>query len=154
MSADVPYQTRTLPGSLRSPALPQGEGGRAGEGGFTLIEVIVALAILGLSLTVLFAIFSQSIARIRVNETRESERLLAQSLLQRTMLSDPIPADSAGRTDGFLWHVHIAPFGSEDDAHNWPQSAHEVTVTVAREGHPGDHVTLSTLRLGPKERVE
>lgn len=124
------------------------------DDGFTLLEVVVALAILGLSLTVLFAIFSQSVARTRSDETRENERVLAQSLLQRALLQEAVPESSSGREYGLSWRIDVIPFGGEDDTHNWPQSAKEVVVTVARTGHPGDHVTLRTLRLGPKERVE
>lgn len=127
----------------------------AREKGFTLLEVVVALAILGLSLGVLFGIFSQSVARTHANTMRENERLLAATLLQQALRPDHIPADNSGRTDnGLVWQLRAFPFGSEDDTHNWPESAIKVVVTVSRSDQPGDHVTLSTLRLGPKERVE
>jgi general secretion pathway protein I len=121
--------------------------------GFTLLEIVVALAILGLSLTVLFGIFSQSVARTRINETRAAERALANSLLMRATAADAVATDSAGKTDsGLVWHIRFAPYGDRDDAKNWPQGVSEVTVTVARaDAANPSSITLRTLKLVPKE---
>jgi general secretion pathway protein I len=119
--------------------------------GFTLLEIIVALAILGLSLTVLFGIFSQNVARTHLNEIRAAERALASSLLLSAEATTSAP-DSVGRTSsGFVWRVASTPYGSVEDDKNWPQRISEITVTVARADDPRTRVTLHTLKLVPKD---
>jgi len=123
------------------------------DAGFTLLEIIVALAILGLSLTVLFGIFSQSITRTHFNETRAAERALAASLLAQATSPDAAATDSAGKTQsGLVWRISFAPYGNHDDAKNWPHGVSEVTVRVARADAPNTSaVILRTLKLVPKE---
>jgi general secretion pathway protein I len=121
--------------------------------GFTLIEVVVALAILGMSLTLLFAIFSESLARERKNEVRGQERALAQSLLQRALL-EPVRNESGMTDQGFAWRVAYAPYGSQDDTRSWPNSAWELTVIVGDSSGAANRVTLHTLRLGAKEPLQ
>ncbi len=121
------------------------------DSGFTLLEIVVALAILGLSLTVIFGIFSQSIARNRSNDVGAGERAFAASLLAEEMATDRAPVASAGRASGDLnWRIDVAPFGSGDDAQAWPQKLEQVTVTVWRSDIAGPPVALRTLRIVPK----
>jgi general secretion pathway protein I len=118
--------------------------------GFTLLEIVVALAILGLSLTVLFGIFSQNVARTHLNEVRAEERALANALLLNAEAAVS-PTDSAGRTSsGLVWRVASVPYGSREDEKNWPEAVTEITVTVARAGDARARVTLRTLKLVPK----
>ena len=118
--------------------------------GFTLLEIVVALAILGVSLTVLFGIFSQNVARTHRNETRAEEGALANSLLLRAETAAS-STDSTGRTaSGFVWRVASRPYGSRDDEKNWPEALSEIVVTVARADDPRVVVTLHTLKLVPK----
>ena len=131
-------------------ASPPHGGTRSPDAGFTLLEIVVALAILGLSLAVLFAVFSQNIARTHRNETRAEARALANSLLLRAEGSDS-PTENAGKTaSGLVWRVALAPYGSRDDEKNWPEAVSEITVTVSRAGDPRTAITLRTLRLEPK----
>ena len=120
------------------------------EAGFTLLEIAVALAILGLALTVLFSIFSQNVARTHVNEVRAQERALADSLLLHAE-GEVSAGDSAGRTKaGLVWRVTSAPYGGSDDAKAWPQPLSQIVVTVGRTNDPREGITLRTLKLVPK----
>ncbi len=124
------------------------------DAGFTLLEIVVALAILGLSLTVLFGIFSQNVARTHLNEVRAEERALANSLLLNAE-AEASPANTMGRTkSGFVWRVASAPYGTSEDEKNWPQAVSEITVTVTRADDPRIKVTLHTLKLEPKAPVQ
>ena len=119
--------------------------------GFTLLEVLVAIAILSLSLGVIFGIFSQSIARTEANAGEAEARTLAQSLMERTR-AEP-PANASGVTDdGFVWRVEVAPYGSDEDRAAWSKDLEQVTVRVSWPGNLGSTRTLSltTLRLAPK----
>jgi general secretion pathway protein I len=127
--------------------------GHRTDEGFTLIEVVVALAILGMALTLLFAIFSQSLSRERKNEIRGQERALAQSLLQRALL-EPVRNESGTSDDGLVWQVVYAPYGSQDDTRSWSNSAWQLTVVVGDNSGANNRVTLRTLRLGAKEPLQ
>lgn len=122
------------------------------QSGFTLIEVLVALSILGISLGVLLAIFLQGLDRARESRSEAAARVLAQSLLvQARSEANPGMGGSAGKSAGFLWHLQIAPYGSAADRSAWQQSPAQIVATVSWRGDGGMRsITLSTLRLLPK----
>ena len=133
-----------------------GKGGRCTtvqEHGFTLIEVLVALTILAVSLTVLFAVFGHSLARNEESQSRMAARTLASSLLAQ---AESAPALSMGEVAGqvrpdLAWRVDVRPYGTARDQEAWPGNAAEISATVVwGERGPGQRLTLSTLRLLPK----
>jgi general secretion pathway protein I len=131
-------------------------GDRALPRGFTLVEVLVALAILSVSLVALLSVFGDNLQRavhIRDNAMAIS---LAQSLLATTASGRPLRAgDTAGDfADGFRWRKHIAPYGDASDAASWPLRAFQVRVEVLwTEGRIEHAATLDTLRLARKDAV-
>jgi general secretion pathway protein I len=127
------------------------------QSGFTLIEVLVALAILGISLAVLLHIFSESLDR-----SRESQNEMAASAIVQSLLADAGPSmslvqgDTEGKTaDGFSWRLHVEPYGSEDDRNAWTMNALSLTVTVGwKDGSETHAMTLTTMRSVPKEQSQ
>ncbi len=124
--------------------------------GFTLIEMIVALAILSISLGVLFGAFSQDMDRQRLNRAQLGARLLAQALLDQSAVSD---AQTIGNRhgvapDGLSWTVAAAPYGGPDDRKAWRAAPARVTATVewSFDGCP-HRVTLTTLRFLHKDEA-
>ena len=127
---------------------------RAGkeDRGFTLIEVLVALTILGLSFAVLMTLISRGLDTSRRSQLLAGASGLAQSLLAQAGVLTPIRVgNSQGSTEnGYAWLVHVEPFvvPDRDDA---LLSAAKVTVTVSwRDGDAPQEIELSTLRLMPK----
>lgn len=123
------------------------------DNGFTLMEVLVALAILAMSLGVLLGIFSQALDRVREGQIKASANNLAKTLLLRAETADPSEIkDASGVSDPELrWRIHIQDYGSEQDRTNWPQRAVQVSTIVSWEDHGRDRsITLSTMRLLPK----
>jgi general secretion pathway protein I len=123
-----------------------------GRRGFTLIEVMVAFAILMLALGTLLPVFGQMLDRGARGQEEVRAAALAQSLLDRVGADLPL---TDGRTDGeaegFGWHLLIRPHGNSEDQANWVATAHEVELTVA--WHVGGRVReerFSTIRLGPR----
>src|SRR5690242_251618 len=121
---------------------------------FTLVEVVVALAILALSLSVVFAAMSNGIGRLSQADSAVTAASLAQSLLARTGVEIPL---REGRTDGqfpggLAWTLSIQPFGDGTDRAQWPLSAYTVTAQVFWDEASIPHsIVLKTIRLGPKE---
>ncbi len=117
--------------------------------GFTLIEMIVALAILSLSLGALFAGFSQALDRIRFNHAQMGARLLAQALIAQSGTSPSKPGTTRGVSpDGMAWSVLVTPFGAPEERKAWRPSPAQVTVTVtwSQSGHEHS-LSLTTLRF-------
>ncbi len=121
---------------------------RATQSGFTLVETLVALAIVGLSLAVLLKIVSDNLDRTKRSQDEALAASLAQSLLAQSQAGTP--SDASGTSDGgFAWHLHVAPYaGTGADA---PVDAVTVAATVSwREDGRTLSRTLSMLRVIPK----
>ena len=119
--------------------------------GFTLIEIIVALAILAVALGALFQSFSTGLRATVVSDRQEAAVMLAQSLLDRIGQDIPLAAgEQAGVSeDGLRWSIAIAPSPliAPDRRADSPLLPFDVVVTVASDG--GRPLTLTTLRLAP-----
>jgi general secretion pathway protein I len=84
----------------------------ARQGGFTLLEVLVAFAILALSLGVLIQIFSTGLNNVALGSEYSRAILLAQSQLAALGVEAPLAAgESNGEFgDGYRWHVTVTPY--------------------------------------------
>ena len=119
---------------------------RASVRGFTLIEVLVALAILALTFSFAYGAVSGGLGRLSDDGWSEHAVLLARSQLARVG-HDLALADGAidGRdASGFTWQISIAPYGASGGV-----AGHRVEVKVDwRAGRLMHHIRLETIRLG------
>lgn len=123
--------------------------------GYTLIEVIVAFAVLGLGLTLLLGTLSNGTRQVRWAADSGRAALHARSLLDDVGIGVPVsPGRSSGTfEDGrYRWTLAIAPF---DDPEAAPALAgatagglFELTLAVEwGQGGPRERLQLQTLRL-------
>lgn len=124
--------------------------------GFTIVEVLAALAILSLSLTLLFSTMSEGFHRQQRARAITEASSLAQSLLAKVGTEQPVkPGLMKGDLpNGYRWEVQIAPFGNSADAQDWPVTAYKVDVKVyagAEIKNPA--ASLSSLRLAAQGTV-
>ncbi|MDY6863726.1 MAG: type II secretion system protein [Thermodesulfobacteriota bacterium] len=76
--------------------------------GFTLIEVIVALIILGTSITIIFQLFSGCLKGALILSQYDRAVLLAREKLNNYLIKDELDTGSTeGRDNGFSWEVNI-----------------------------------------------
>jgi len=121
------------------------------DDGFTLVEVLVALTILGLSVAVLFAIFSQGLERTREDRRAMEARVFAQSLLTRVEAAPPITDSRGTEQSGLTWQIHVEP-ADETGRKQTGLSAELVSVSVRWSvGEQGKSLRLATLAIAPKE---
>ncbi|MEE8123112.1 MAG: prepilin-type N-terminal cleavage/methylation domain-containing protein [Alphaproteobacteria bacterium] len=121
--------------------------------GFTLIEVVVAFAILALALGVLLHVFSTGLDNARVSEAYTMATLLAESKLAAVGIEEPLAeGETAGRFDDrFRWRVAVRPHGESPPDEDGSVRAYNVIVTVFWDKRDGERsVSLSTLRLAPR----
>ncbi len=109
---------------MRPSARPTAFGLRTGHGerGFSLLEVLVALAIMALSLGALYEAAGGSVRSAQVVEQRGTAILLAQSLLDSRDTVDAGGFDLGGEHDGrFRWRLSARPFVTGREAvPGWP----------------------------------
>jgi general secretion pathway protein I len=127
---------------------------RSTDGGFTLIEVLVALTILAISLAVIFSIFSVGLRGRRAAEDYEQATMLAESKLSSLGVDEPIrEGETVGRfNDQFWWKTAVTPY-HEEGRNEDKDTLKPLVVTVMvswNEGNETKSVTLKTLRLVPR----
>jgi general secretion pathway protein I len=124
---------------------------RKRQRGFTLIEIIVALAILAVALGALFQSFSTGLRATAVTDRQAAAIMFAQSLLDRIGQDIPLAAsERAGVSEeGLRWSITItpSPLIAPERRADSPLLPFDVVVTVAGDG--GRPLTLTTLRLAP-----
>jgi len=128
--------------------------GERDEAGFTLIEMIVALAILAVALGTLLAAFSQDFARQRLERSSLEARMLAQSMLASTDRVAAPSTRSGVTADGFSWTIAAEPYGNDEDRAAWRFAPVAVTATVAwRDSGFIHRVTLLSLRAPERSQT-
>ncbi len=106
---------------------------RRASRGFSLIEVMAALAILSIAIVAVMQLFSSSLSTTRRNEDVTVSMLHARALLEEACSAGPAPMDMEGIIDleGGLEAVRdVEAIGAEDGG---PQ-LYEISVSVV---HPG-----------------
>lgn len=121
---------------------------RAGARGFTLVEVAVALAILALSLGVLYQTFGWGLRRTGLLQQQETALLTAQSMLAEIRARPRLQAGTTdGRTpQGMQWSAHIEPYDAR--SRNKSLRAWAVIVEVSWGAGPQRRVRLRSIETG------
>ncbi|MGE5506301.1 MAG: hypothetical protein ACM31L_17900 [Actinomycetota bacterium] len=109
---------------------------RAADAGFVLMDVLVALAVLGLALAGLSRAVALGQASVRTGGDRTLAVLVAESVLASAR------SDGTGTAAGLPWRVTVRP-----EARPQPSLPPLLRVTVT-VGGAGRAVELTTLRLG------
>ncbi|MTW22377.1 type IV pilus modification PilV family protein [Allochromatium palmeri] len=127
---------------------------RPSQQGFSLLEVLVAFAILAVSLGVLLGIFSRATSATIASAQYSQAATLAESLL--TLAGQEIALDEgavSGETDsGFAWELTLVEIDlSAEFPMSEPQArAYRVNANVLWfDAGRARHLTLSTLKLAP-----
>lgn len=117
--------------------------------GFSLIEALVAIAILAGVATVALQIISTSGGRSERATARLRATLAAEMLLVRVGLDLPLkPQSSAGTLeDGSAWRLDVRPHGEDGLPAGQGETLLRVEVEVTPKRRPADAARLVTLRL-------
>ena len=119
--------------------------------GFTLLEVLVAFAILALSLGVLMQVFGTGLRAAVVAEEYTQAAMYAESILAAVGADEALAeGGEAGRiNDIFSWRSTVEPYASEDlELEELRVDAYRVAVEVSwEESGRVRSVVLETLRV-------
>lgn len=119
--------------------------------GFTLIEVLIAFAILALVLGVVFRTISSGLSHERTARLATARVLEARSILDQLGVSLPLEEGLIeGRlATGEVWTLTVSLFepATDDEDPTGPINAYLAELLV--EGRDGRILRLKTLNLGP-----
>jgi general secretion pathway protein I len=124
--------------------------------GFTLLEVVVAMAIVGLGIVTLLEVFSSGLrlgARSAIRtEVMNSGRQVMDELLARRALPDG--AERGALDQRSRWQLRVQPARQDPDeltlSNDWELKDVDLEITVTDAGRER-HVELKTRRLVKKE---
>lgn len=123
------------------------------ESGFTLIEVLVALAIIGLALGAVAGVFGLGLTGHETASAAETALAVAEE--QLTLAAEtPHPGGTKGIfANRFAWQTTVAPYQDAkektEDVPSGLPPLYRIAVKVAwSDGRHTREVSLSTLRLG------
>ena len=123
------------------------------EAGFTLVEVIVALAILSVGLSVLLGSISSGLQQTANAERMAEAGSLAQSLMDEVGTELPIKSEERDGQfpNGYRWHLKMHQYGNVKEREEWPVGLYMISTEVEwEEGARRRSYGLTTLRVGPK----
>ncbi len=118
--------------------------------GFTLIEVLAAVAVLGLALAVIMQLFSADLRGISASSEYLSASVAAEAKLREVADRPDLGERQWSETtpEGYLVEMAVRPVLEERTA-SLPVVLRDVTVTLRYEAGPKQRsITLRTLRAG------
>jgi general secretion pathway protein I len=120
------------------------------SGGFSLIEVLFALAVVGLALGAAAGVFGNfGMGRGMVDDADHALALAEDTLAEGGAGSPLVPGERAGRDGRFSWRLAIAPVEDAETPDNLRVYRLEAQVAW-RDGWRERRLALSTLRLAPR----
>jgi general secretion pathway protein I len=106
--------------------------------GFTLIEVLVAVGVLGITASALFGLLSHSLFNLRKVEDLHRYELVAEDVMNRVLLSSTLaaPSNAEGSIDnlGAQWNVSVSPWAPPTLEGKPDQAVFRVDVVVSWPG--------------------
>ncbi len=139
---------RALSGGLRR-GLPRraSRSGRRGVAGFTLIEVLIALAVVSISVVAIGSLMATTMRATRSIDQRfalvETARAIETGLPDRDTLTEGL----SGNLAGHRWRVDVAPFKADFVDPRLPSPWEPQTVVIRVQAPGGAILQLNTIRL-------
>jgi general secretion pathway protein I len=116
--------------------------------GFTLLEVLVALAVLSTSLAAIGSLVAHNIRTTRAVDEKvalvETARSILTGLPDRTQI---VPGRLAGEIADYQWQIDIAPFRVADSDPQQAPAWIPETVVLRMQSLSGQTLQIETVRL-------
>ena len=120
--------------------------------GFTLLEVLAAVAILGMALTVIMQLFSANLQGIAASDDYLAASMAAEAKMREVIARGDFSEQDWSETtnEGYQANVSIRPT-LEERTESLPVALHEITLSLRFEsGSKERTITLRTLRAAAR----
>ena len=132
------------------------------QGGFTLLEVLLAVIILGLSITAILQQFSVALRAGSTSRDVSRAVLYAKEKLEELKMAQDLSgsAGSGAFEDGYTWETQVTPYSipEPEGEEVSGQLKHEILQLTARVmwhyGEQEKRVELTTLKMVKKKQWE
>lgn len=126
---------------------------RRTAGGFTLVEVLVALAVIAVVLTAIGSLTAASVRGTRALDQHlaliETARAVETGLPDRADLK---LGSFTGEVGGQRWRVDVLPFGATDVDPRLPTPWIPLAVVISVQSPAGSFLQVNTVRLRPRPK--
>ncbi|HVN96471.1 MAG TPA: prepilin-type N-terminal cleavage/methylation domain-containing protein [Syntrophorhabdaceae bacterium] len=136
-------------GARRSARTVSDQGFRRSELGFTLLEVLVALSILGIAVTIVFQLFSSNLRNLTASEDYVKACVKADALMREVLENEKLDVSSwtQATPDGYRLDVSVADTLS-DRTKELPVKLLEVVLTLHWQKDAKERsLTLRTMKM-------
>jgi general secretion pathway protein I len=151
LSRSPRFRTFSRDGRRSSPPRRSRAGKRA-VAGFTLIEVLIALAIVSISLAAIGSLMASTVRTMRSIDQRfalvETARAIEAGLPDRSQLTGVLSGDLAGHR----WRVDVSPFAANFVDPRLPSPWVPQIVAIRVQSPGGSILQVNTIRLRPRTR--
>ena len=119
------------------------------DAGFTILEVLIALAVVAVSIVAIGSVMSTNARGVRVLENhvalmQTAQTVLATAIPPRRQL---LPGSRSGQLHDFRWQVDVGPVGGDWDPGDADVAWIPELVTIRVRSASGATVDLKTVRL-------
>lgn len=125
---------------------------RRGTAGFTLIEVVIALAVIAVALAAIGSVIATTVRGARSIDTKlmliETARAIETALPDRETFK---PGNFSGEMNGHRWRVDVLPFIFTNVDPRLPTPWVPLTVVVRIQSPNGPVLQVNTVRLRRRE---
>lgn len=129
------------------------QASRSREAGFTIIEALVALAIVSAALGAIGGLIATSARGTRALEQHvalvETARAVESALPKRDKLA---PGDFTGSLDGHPWRVDVLPLSAGGFSPELPSPWAPQNIVITVRSPAGAAFSLTTVRLRPRAK--
>lgn len=131
------------------------------KNGFTLIEVLVAMVVLGTTLGLIIALFAGGLRSARLTEGYSQALLLAREKMDNVLIwkgsdSEQVDEEESGTVQDFSWEKIVSPFVLNEEADDETSTNFNKVEIIVRwkEGIRSKSLSLQGVVMADKDDSE
>lgn len=131
------------------------------KNGFTLIEVLVAMVVLGTTLGLIIALFAGGLRSARLTEGYSQALLLAREKMDNVLIwkgsdSEEVDEEESGTVQDFSWEKIVSPFVLNEEADDETSTNFNKVEIIVRwkEGIRSKSLSLQGVVMADKDDSE